>query len=109
MMAMGFLFSLSVTAQQECSEVISDLRDMRNAQNTIQMSLIANHEAFATTLDSYSEALTETAGKVHKTVSSNMTSSAQSFRERGEKAQKTALKLDRATLALIQKISKCLK
>ena len=109
MMAMGFLFSLAATAQQECVGLISDMQDMRKAQNTIQMSLIANHEMFATTLDSYSEALTQTAGKIHRTVTANMSSSAQSFRDRAEKAQKTALKLDRATAELIQKISKCLK
>ncbi len=108
-LAMGILFSLAAAAQQECSGLISDLQDMRKAQNTIQMSLISNHEMFATTLDSYSEALTETAGKVHRTVTANMSSSAQSFRDRGEKAQKTAQKLDRATAELIQKISKCLK
>ena len=108
LITMGFLFSLSLSAQ-ECTQIISELQDMRKAQNTIQMSLISNHEMFATALDSYSEALSETAGRVHKTVSVNMSSNAQSFRDRGLKAQRTALKLDAATANLIQKISKCLK
>ena len=108
LLAMGFLFSISLRAE-ECAQLVSELQDMRKAQNTIQMSLISNHEMFATSLESYSEALSETAGRVHKTVSANMSSSAQSFRERGLKAQKTALKLDQATLHLIQKVSKCLR
>ena len=108
LIAMGLLFSLSSPAQ-DCAQIISDLQDMRQAQNMIQMSLIANHEMFATALDSYSEALSETAGRVHKTVSVNMSSNAQSFRDRGLKAQSTARKLDAATAKLIQKISKCLK
>lgn len=108
LLAMGFLFSISLHAE-ECAQLVSELRDMRKAQNAIQMSLISNHEMFATSLDSYSEALSQTAGRVHKTVSENMSHSAQSFRERGLKAQKTALKLDQATQHLIQKVSKCLR
>ena len=108
MIGMGFLFSASVYAQ-DCSQIISDLQGMRKAQNNIEMSLISNHEMFATTLESYSEALSETAGRIHKTVSTNMSSSARSFRDRGLKAQITAQKLDAATAGLIQKISKCLK
>ena len=108
LLAMGFLFSISLHAE-DCSQLVSELQDMRKAQNTIQMSLIANHEMFATSLESYSEALSQTAGRVHKTVSDNMSSSANSFRGRGLKAQKTALKLDQATSNLIHRVSKCLR
>ncbi len=108
LVAMGFLFSISLYAQ-ECSQILSELQAMRKAQNTIQVSLISNHEMFATSMESYSQALSETAGRVYKTVSDNMSSSGQSFRDRGLKAQKTAQKLDLATQNLIQKVAKCLK
>lgn len=108
LVAMGFLCSISLYAQ-ECSQVLSELQVMRKAQNTIQMSLVANHEMFATSMESYSQSLSETAGRVYKVVSDNMASNAQSFRDRGFKAQKTAQKLDLATQSLIQKVSKCLK
>lgn len=99
----------SVSSWASCSEIVAELNAMKEAQSAIQNSLIANHAMFASTLESYSEALSESAGKVHKVVSSNMVSSAESFRSRGLQARKTALKLDVATEDLIQKISKCIK
>jgi len=104
----GVLFTISVSAN-ECSSLISELQAMRKANSTIHSSLITNHEMFATTLESYSDALSETAGRAHKTVSENMISSAQSFRDRGIKAQKMSKKLEQASDDLSQRISKCLK
>jgi arginine utilization protein RocB len=99
----------SISSWANCSDVIADLRAMKEAQTAIQSSLVSNHAMFASTLESYSDALTETAGKAHKVVSSNMMSSAESFRNRGLQARKTALKLEDATEELIQRISKCIK
>lgn len=93
----------------ECSLLVSELQAMKKANSSIHSSLISNHEMFATTLESYSDALSETAGRAHKTVSDNMLSSASSFRERGLKAQKMSKKLDQASDDLIQRISKCLR
>ena len=101
------LYSISTLAS--CADVVSELRSMKEAQTQIQQSLISNHAMFATTLESYSEALTESAGKVHKVVSTNMLSSAASFRNRGVQARKTAVKLEEATEDLIQRVSKCIK
>lgn len=106
-MSAFLLYSISSLAS--CGDVIADLRAMKEAQASIQSSLVANHEMFASTLESYSQAMTESAGRVHHVVSSKMLSSAESFRNRGLKAQKTASKLDEATEDLIQRISKCLK
>lgn len=99
----------SISTWASCADVVSELRAMKDAQVTIQNSLISNHAMFASTLESYSEALTDSAGKVHKVVSSNMISSADSFRNRGVQARKTAIKLEEATEDLIQRISKCIK
>lgn len=82
---------------------------MKQANRTIQQSLISNHGLFATTLESYSDALIESAGRAHKTISTSMSSSADSYRERGLKAQKMMIQLEEASEDLIQKISKCLK
>lgn len=89
--------------------LVSELQAMKKANSTIHASLISNHEMFSTTLESYSEALSETAGRAHKTVSENMLSSAQSFRERGLKAQKMSKKLDQASNDLIERVAKCLR
>ena len=113
---MRFLFIItsavvmySISSWASCSDVIADLQAMKEAQTKIQSSLVSNHALFASTLESYSEALSETAGKALKVVSSNMMSSAESFRNRGLQALKTALKLEEATEDLIQRISKCIK
>lgn len=104
----GFVLSVNAMAS-ECAMLVAELQAMKKANNTIHNSLISNHEMFSTTMESYSEALSETAGRAHKTVSENMLSSANSFRERGLKAQKMSKKLDVASDDLIHRISKCLK
>ena len=102
------LYSLHSFAA-DCSGLVSELKSMKQAQSAIQMSLISNHNIFATTLESYSEALSESGGKAFRTISSNMNNSVISIRERGVKAHNTSVKLDEATDDLIQRISKCLK
>jgi hypothetical protein len=103
------LFLYSIHSWASCADVVSELRAMKDAQTSIQDSLVSNHEMFAITLESYSEALTESAGKAHKVVSTNMLNSAESFRHRGMQAHKTAAKLEDATEDLIQRVSKCIK
>lgn len=102
------LYSLRSLAG-DCGSIVSELRAMKQAQSSIQMSLISNHSMFASTLESYSEALSESGGKAFRTISSNMNNSVVSIRERGVKAHNTSMKLDEATEDLIQRISKCIK
>jgi hypothetical protein len=82
---------------------------MKEAQSSINSSLISNHAMFASTLESYSEAVVESSRSGQRALSNNMINSANSFRNRGLKAQKTAAKMDEATDDLIQRLSKCLK
>lgn len=105
--ACSFL-SMTVWAQ-DCGDIASELDAMKKAQMAIQMSLISNHALMAESMDSYAQALSETAGRVHRTVSSNMLETSKSFKERGDKAHKTVLKLDVATADLISRINRCLK
>ena len=102
------LMTLSALAD-ECSDIVPEMEAMKKAQGAIQMSLVANHNMIADTMESYSDALSSTAGRAFKTISSNMLASSTSIRERSQKAKKTAIKLDLATSELIQKITKCLK
>ena len=101
------LYSLRSLA--DCGTILSDLKAMKQAQSSIQMSLISNHQMFGTTLESYSEALSESGGKAYRTIASNMNNSVVAIRERGIKAHKTSVKLDEAIDDLIVRISKCLK
>ncbi len=99
----------SIHSFAACGDLVSELKTMKQAQTAIQISLISNHALFASTLESYSDALSESGGKAYKTISSNMNNSVASIRERGLKAQKTAIKLEEATDDLISRVSKCLK
>lgn len=96
-------------AKADCASLVTELKSMKQANKTIQQSLISNHVLFASTLESYSDALVESAGRAHRTISLSMSNSADSYRERGLKAQKMMAQLDEASADLIQKISKCLK
>lgn len=107
-LSLGFLLTGSGFAQ-DCADIPSELAAMKKAQNVIHMSLVENHTMIADTMESYSEALSSTAGRAYKTVSANMLESSSSIRERSLKAKKTAVKLDAATTDLIQKITRCLK
>jgi ABC-type uncharacterized transport system substrate-binding protein len=99
----------SIHSFADCGGLITELKAMKQAQSAIEVSLISNHALFATTLESYSDALAESGGRAFKTISNNMNNSVASIRERGLKAQKTAIKLEDATDDLIGRISKCLK
>jgi len=105
----SLLLSVNSVHANECTELVEELQSMRKAQQTMLKSLSDNHDLFATTLESYSDALSATAGKVHKTVTTNMNESAKSFRQRGAAARLTSAKLDRATSDLISRIEKCVR
>lgn len=113
---LGILFfvvqmaSVSAVAKStNCSEVLAQLRQMKSAQASIQQTLVSNHEMMAQSLESYSDALSESAGRAHKTISENMSKAANSLRQRGLSAQNISEKLDLATDQLIKSVEKCLK
>lgn len=94
---------------ENCSQIVSLMRDMKSAQKAVQESLIRNHEMVADSLDSYSDALSESQGRAHKTVTSSMRTASDSLRKRGDKGQELADKLADQTDLLIKKVSDCLK
>lgn len=96
-------------ASANCGQLLEDLRQMKKAQESVQSSLISNHEMMAASLESYSDALKQTSGKAHKAVSQNMARAVVSLRERGLKAQNIANQLSEKTEDLIQQAEKCLK
>lgn len=103
----GLLLARIATAS-DCSELINELKAMKLAQQSVISSLVSDNDVYASTMESYSDALKSSAGKAHKAISSNMAGSVKSIRERGLKAQKIAIKLDRGTEDLIQRLTKCL-
>lgn len=106
----GFSFLIySMKAHAACSDLVGEMKAMKQAQSQIQNSLISNHETYAQTLESYGDALNESAGRAYKSISGNIKNSAETIRVRGSKAQKLADKLDSSTEQLVQKIARCLK
>lgn len=93
----------------DCSRVVSQLREMKAAQLAVQTSLIKNHDMVADSLDSYADALKESSGRAHKTVSNSMLSASESLRKRGEKGQDLAQKLLEQTDVIIKNVENCLK
>jgi hypothetical protein len=102
------VFPMSAFAN-DCSNVISQLRDMKAAQVAVQTSLIRNHDMMADSMDSYADALKESQGRAHKTVTSSMLTASSSLRKRGEKGQDLAEKLSDQTEEIIKIVENCLK
>ncbi len=101
--------SISFAKTSDCSAVVEQLRQMKVAQASVQESLVSNHEMMAQSLESYADAISESAGRAHKSISENMTKAAGSLRQRGLKAQGISKKLETNTDDLIKSVEKCLK
>lgn len=98
-----------LASANDCSQLISQLREMKQAQVAVQTSLIKNHDMMADSLESYADALKESQGKAHKTVTSSMFAASTSLRKRGEKGQDLAEKLAEQTEQIIKNVENCLK
>jgi hypothetical protein len=92
-----------------CSEVVEQLRQMKAAQTSVQESLISNHEMMADSLESYSEAISGSAGRAYKSISENIDKAAVSLKQRSLKARNISKNLESNTDDLIKSVEKCLK
>ena len=103
------LLSSYSLAASECKTLKAELEAMKKAQNQIMMSLVNNHETFATSMEEYSDVVTTSEGKsAVKNVSQNMNKSAEAFRTRGVQGKKMAQQLDKATTDLLARVAACL-
>lgn len=103
------LISPLFASANDCSQLVSQLRQMKSAQLAVQDSLIKNHEMMADSMESYADALKESSGRAHKTVSTSMLTASSSLRKRGEKGQELAEKLADQTDLIIKNVENCLK
>jgi ABC-type transporter MlaC component len=69
-----------------CGSFLRDMKQMKEAQESIQQSLISNHDMMADSLETYADALKETSGKAYKKISENMYKASESVRKRKTKA-----------------------
>lgn len=105
-----FILLLGTTASAaECTTFLSDLKQMKLAQESIQESLISNHDMMADSLETYADALKQTSGKAYKKVSENMYKAGESVRKRKTKAQEIAKEFSEKALELQKTAEKCIK
>ncbi|MBX3040075.1 MAG: hypothetical protein KF789_05125 [Bdellovibrionaceae bacterium] len=91
-----------------CSELVDELKAMKQAQQVILKSLADNHGQFASSLDELATEVEMSNGKVPGPALKSLRTTAKAYRNRGESAQKQAQKLDQATASLIEEVQNCL-
>ncbi len=95
----------SAANNSKCQSLKDELRAMQRAQSQIMMSLVNNHETFASTLEEYA-----ISAEISPSVTSTqMSKSAKAFRNRGVQGKQMADKLDKATGELLERVANCLK
>lgn len=104
-----FVLGLSLKASaNECASLVESLKGLQKAQDSVNGSLVKNHELMAETLLSYSEALTESKGKAHLSIANNMNKISESFKARGSKAKVLSEAISLKTDELIKLAEKCI-
>lgn len=111
MKSLIFFFGIILTTSSafsagKCEELKSELAAMQKAQQQIIMSLVGNHEAFASSLEEYSEILDSKQSP--KALTQSMNKSAAAFRTRGVQGKKMAQQLGKATEDLMARVAACL-
>lgn len=98
-----------VIAADDCATFLSDFKQMKLAQESIQQSLISNHDMMADSLETYADALKETSGKAYKKISENMHKASESVRKRKTKAQEISKEFSEKAAEMQKTAEKCIK
>ena len=114
MKALFLALALAMTSQiahaSECGDLKKELAAMQEAQVQIMNSLVSNHETFASSLEEYSEVVSDSkSASSSKVISKNMDQSAKAFRARGVQGKRMASRLEKATADLMARVDACLK
>lgn len=114
MKALFFALALMTTSQMahasECGDLKKELAAMQEAQVQIMNSLVSNHETFASSLEEYSDLVSDSSSaSSSKIISKNMNQSAKAFRARGVQGKRMAGNLEKATADLMGRVAACLK
>ncbi len=92
-----------------CATFLTDMKQMKEAQDAIQQSLISNHDMMADNIETYADALKETNGKAYKKIVENMYKASESVRKRKTKAQDIAKEFNEKALEMLKTAEKCVK
>ncbi|KYG68600.1 hypothetical protein [Bdellovibrio bacteriovorus] len=103
------LFTSGSFAASNCAQLKEELKALQTAQQQIMLSLVNNHETFASSMEEYSSVVASAKGSSVNAVTAQMDESAQAFRTRGVQGKKMAVKLNAATGDLLARVASCLK
>ncbi len=101
--------SICHAASGDCASFMSDFKQMTVAQDSIQQSLISNHDMMADSLDTYADGLKESSGKAYKKIVENMYKAGESVRKRKTKAQDISKEFALKANELLKTAEKCVK
>lgn len=107
----GILSFLSIcqASASDCATFISDFKQMTVAQDSIQQSLISNHDMMADSVDTFADGLKQTSGKAYKKIVENMYKASESVRKRKTKAQDISKEFALKANELLKTAEKCVK
>lgn len=93
----------------DCANFLSDFKQMTVAADSIQQSLISNHDMMADSIDTYADGLKESSGKAYKKIVENMYKAGESVRKRKTKAQDISKEFALKANELLKTAEKCVK
>lgn len=103
------LFLTCSVFANDCADFISDFKDMKAAEMSIQDSLISNNDLVIESLDSYADALNETSGRAYKKIVENLRKTSETFKKRKSNALEISKKFSKKMDEMIKTAEKCTK
>lgn len=93
---------------EECNDFMESLKQMIQAQESIQKSLIDNHSMMATNMKEFADTIKESNGRAYKEVSQTMYKSSETILKRKEKAESISTKFNEKAEEVLKSAKKCL-
>lgn len=105
-------YAQAASPNVDCRAVISQLKSMKQAQQTLLNNMVQNNDTMASTLDQYAGELKMSSQKRHPVSAKEihgLKQSAESFRQHKAREEKLVAKFDQASSALLTKVEACLQ
>lgn len=93
----------------ECSDLAESISQMIEAQDSIQKSLIDNHQVMADNMSDFADTLKASNGRGYKEVSQSLYKASESIKKRKEKAKEISKKFSEKSEDVLKTVKKCLK
>lgn len=97
------------TVASECSDLVESISQMIEAQDSIQKSLIDNHQVMADNMSDFADTLKSSNGRGYKEVSQSLYKASESVKKRRDKAKDISKKFSEKSEDVLKTVKKCLK